>query len=55
MASSVFPSFDWFLLLALLTGLLDLRPGGRHRGYAAIVDGSGLMAVCCCSHWMGDR
>ncbi len=30
-------------------------PGGGHRGYAAVVDGSGLMVACCCSHWMGGR
>ena len=35
--------------------LLDLPPGGGHRGYAAVVDGSGLMAVCWCSHSMGGR
>jgi hypothetical protein len=34
--------------------LLDLPPGGGHRGYAAMVDGSGLMARCC-SHSMGGR
>jgi hypothetical protein len=34
---------------------LDLPPGGGHRGYAAMVDGSGLMAACCCSHSTGDR
>jgi hypothetical protein len=34
---------------------LDLPPGGGHRGYAAMVDGSGLMAACCCSHWMGGK
>ena len=30
-------------------------PGGGHRGYAAVVDGSGLMAACWCSHSMGGR
>jgi len=30
-------------------------PGGGHRGYAAMGDGSGLMVACCCSHSMGDR
>src|SRR5215217_4820396 len=34
---------------------LDLPPGGGHRGYAAVVDGSRLMVACCCSHSMGDR
>jgi hypothetical protein len=34
---------------------VDLPPGGGHRGYAAVVDGSGLMAVCWCSHSMGGR
>ena len=34
---------------------LDLPPGGGHRGYAAVVDGSGLTVACCCSHSMGDR
>jgi hypothetical protein len=33
---------------------VDLPPGGGHRGYAAMVDGSGLMARCC-SHSMGGR
>ena len=36
-------------------GLVDLPPGGGHRGYAAVVDGSGLMMACCCSHSMGGR
>jgi hypothetical protein len=35
--------------------LVDLPPGGGHRGYAAVVDGSGLMVACCCSHSMGGR
>jgi hypothetical protein len=34
---------------------LDLPPGGGHRGYAAMVDGSGLMVACCCSHSIGGR
>ncbi len=34
---------------------VDFPPGGGHRGYAAVVDGSGLMAACCCSHSMGGR
>jgi conjugative relaxase-like TrwC/TraI family protein len=34
---------------------LDLPPGGGHRGYAAMVDGSGLMVACWCSHSMGGR
>jgi hypothetical protein len=34
---------------------LDFPPGGGHRGYAAMVDGSGLMAACCCSHSIGGR
>ena len=34
---------------------LDLPPGGGHRGYAAVVDGSRLMVARCCSHSMGDR
>ena len=33
----------------------DLPPGGGHRGYAAVVDGSGLMVACCCSHSVGGR
>jgi FMN phosphatase YigB (HAD superfamily) len=32
----------------------DFPPGGGHRGYAAMVDGSGMVA-CCCSHSMGGR
>ena len=35
--------------------VLDLPPGGGHRGYAAVVDGSRSMVACCCSHSMGDR
>ena len=35
--------------------LLDLPPGGGHRGYAAVVDGSGLMVAWRCSHSMGGR
>jgi hypothetical protein len=38
-----------------LRGILDFPPGGGHRGYAAVVDGSGLMAVWWCSHSMGGR
>jgi hypothetical protein len=34
---------------------LDFPPGGGHRGYAAVVDGSGLMVAWCCSHSMGGR
>jgi hypothetical protein len=34
---------------------LDFPPGGGHRGYAAMADGSGLTVACCCSHSMGDR
>jgi transposase len=34
---------------------VDLPPGGGHRGYAAVVDGSGLMVAWCCSHSMGGR
>jgi hypothetical protein len=34
---------------------LDLPPGGGHRGYAAMVDGSGLVVGCWCSHSMGGR
>ena len=34
---------------------VDLPPGGGHRGYAAMVDGSGLMVACWCSQSMGDR
>jgi RNA-directed DNA polymerase len=34
---------------------VDLPPGGGHRGYAAVVDGSGLMVACWCSHSMGGR
>jgi hypothetical protein len=30
-------------------------PGGGHRGYAAMVNGNGLMVACSCSHSMGDR
>ena len=36
-------------------GDLDLPPGGGHRGYAAVVDGSGLRVACWCSHSMGGR
>ena len=36
-------------------GEVDFPPGGGHRGYAAMVDGSGLMAACCCSHSIGGR
>jgi hypothetical protein len=32
---------------------LDLPPGGGHRGYTAMVDGSGLMVAWRCSHSMG--
>jgi hypothetical protein len=32
---------------------LDFPPGGGHRGYTAVVDGSGLIVACCCSHAMG--
>jgi hypothetical protein len=39
----------------LLGAAVDLPPGGGHRGYAAVVDGSGLTVACCCSHSMGDR
>jgi hypothetical protein len=41
--------------LARLDLILDLPLGGGHRGYAAVVDGSGLMVACCCSHSMGGR
>jgi protein-S-isoprenylcysteine O-methyltransferase Ste14 len=41
--------------LAALGGELDLPPGGGHRGYAAVVDGSGLMVAWRCSHSMGGR
>jgi hypothetical protein len=34
---------------------VDLPPGGGHRGYAAVVDGSGLTVACSCSHSMGGR
>jgi len=37
------------------SGYLDLPPGGGHRGYAAMVDGSRLMVACWCSHSMGGR
>ena len=30
-------------------------PGRWTPGYAAVVDGSGFMMACCCSHSMGDR
>ena len=43
------------LVDALRVDALDLPPGGGHRGYAAVVDGSRLMVACCCSHSMGDR
>jgi hypothetical protein len=47
---------SWVGLTLLYVGIsLDLPPGGGHRGYAAMVDGSGLMMACCCSHSMGDR
>jgi hypothetical protein len=36
-----------------LRPLLDLPPGGGHRGYTAMVDGSGLMVAWRCSHSMG--
>jgi len=42
-------------LLQTAAAGLDLPPGGGHRGYAAVVDGSGLTVACCCSHSMGDR
>ena len=32
---------------------VDLPPGGGHRGYAAMVDGSGLTVACWCSHSIG--
>jgi hypothetical protein len=38
-----------------LIAWVDFPPGGGHRGYAAVVDGSGLMVACCCSHSTGDR
>jgi hypothetical protein len=44
-----------FPLLLFPTGGLDLPPGGGHRGYAAVVDSSGLMVACWCSHSMGGR
>jgi hypothetical protein len=34
---------------------MDFPPGDAHRDYAAMVDGSGLRAGCCCSHSIGDR
>jgi CubicO group peptidase (beta-lactamase class C family) len=37
------------------TDPLDLPPGGGHRGYAAVVDGSGLRMRRCCSHSSGGR
>jgi hypothetical protein len=43
------------VLLAAEGVPMDLPPGGGHRGYAAVVDGSRLMVACCCSHSMGDR
>jgi len=44
-------------LTAILTVelVVDLPPGGGHRGYAAVVDGSGLVVACRCSHSMGGR
>jgi hypothetical protein len=41
--------------LASFLAALDLPPGGGHRGYAAVVDGSGLLVGWCCSHSMGGR
>ena len=38
-----------------LASPLDLPPGGGHRGYAAVVDGSGSMVACWCSHSMGGK
>jgi hypothetical protein len=35
--------------------LLDSPSGGGHRGYAAMVDGSGSIVACCCSHSIGGR
>jgi hypothetical protein len=50
---------DWQGLIAQTLAFaaysVDLPPGGGHRGYAAVVDGSGLMVTCCCSHSMGGR
>jgi hypothetical protein len=34
---------------------VDFPPGGGHRGYAAMVDGSGPMVACWCSHSIGGR
>jgi hypothetical protein len=32
---------------------LDFPPGGGHRGYADVVDGSGLIVACCCpTRWV---
>jgi hypothetical protein len=48
-------------LLLVFSGLptsglcsLDLPRGGGHRGYAAVVDGSGVL-VTCSSHSIGGR
>jgi putative transposase len=35
--------------------VVDLPPGGGHQGYAAMVDGSGSMVACWCSHSIGGR
>jgi hypothetical protein len=42
-------------LLDERASLLDFPPGGGHRDYAAVVEGSGLMVACWCSHSMGGR
>jgi hypothetical protein len=40
---------------SLVVAAVDLPPGGGHRGYAAMVDGSGPMVACWCSHSIGGR
>jgi hypothetical protein len=45
----------WLALASAAIVCVDFPPGGGHRGYAAVVDGSGLMVVCWCSHSMGGR
>ena len=42
-------------LLTTTAGDLEFPRGGGHRGYAAMVEGSGLMVACCCSHSTGGR
>jgi Protein of unknown function (DUF998) len=47
-------AFGWIQSLNFIVAV-EFPPGGGHRGYAAVVDGSGLMVACRCSHSIGAR